>query len=58
MNPNTIKGRVVKAGDLECLNGEPGIVIKTTREELMKGRSIVFQNVEVRLAEETTNPET
>lgn len=52
MNPNTIKGRVVEAGDLECLNGEPGLVIKTTREELMKGWSIVFQNVLVSLNEE------
>jgi hypothetical protein len=48
-----VLGRVVEIGDIEALGDKPGIVIETTREQLMEcGLNLVFRIVEVRLKEE------
>jgi len=41
-----LKGRCVEAGDDEC--GQPYLVIHTTREDLMRSRNLIFNDVEVR----------
>jgi hypothetical protein len=43
-------GRVVEIGNIEALGDKPGIVIETTREQLIEcGLNLVFRIVEVRL---------
>lgn len=46
---NCVTGHVVEIGDLDCLDGNPGIVISTTREQLKAyGRNLAFADVAVR----------
>ena len=48
---NSLVGRVVEIGDLPALDGNPGMVIECTREQLMAhGRNLAFENVNVQLA--------
>jgi hypothetical protein len=48
-----VMGRVVEVGNIEALGDKPGIVIETTREQLIEcGLNLVFRIVEVRLKEE------
>jgi hypothetical protein len=48
-----VMGRVVEIGEIEALGDKPGIVIETTREQLIEcGLNLVFRIVEVRLKEE------
>jgi hypothetical protein len=45
-----VMGRVVEIGNIEALGDKPGIVIETTREQLIEcGLNLVFRMVEVRL---------
>lgn len=45
-----IVGHLVEAGDLDALDGEPGLLIRTTREQLKgHGRNLVFRDVLITL---------
>jgi hypothetical protein len=45
-----VLGRVVEIGDIEALGDKPGILIETTREQLIEcGLNLVFRIVEVRI---------
>jgi hypothetical protein len=47
---DVVLGRVVEIGDIEALGDKPGILIETTREQLIEcGINLVFRIVEVRL---------
>ena len=46
---NTIVGRVMEAGNVECLGGRPGLVIETTEAQLRDfGRNLIGCEVEIR----------
>ena len=48
---DSIVGRVVEIGDIDALDGNPGMVIECTREQLKAhGRNLAFENVNVQLA--------
>jgi hypothetical protein len=48
-----VMGRVVEIGNIEALGDKPGIVIETTREQLIEcGINLVFRIVEVRLKDD------
>jgi hypothetical protein len=52
-----VMGRVVEIGNIEALGDKPGIVIETTREQLIEcGLNLVFRIVEVRLKDNRRIP--
>lgn len=53
--PRAIIGHVIEAGDIEALGNKPGLLIQTTMEQLRDfGRNLVFEDVEIRLANRET----
>ena len=52
---DSVVGRVVEIGDIECLGNKPGLVIETTMEQLRAhGRNLAFCEVEIRLKANAT----
>jgi hypothetical protein len=52
-----ITGHVVEIGDLEALDNQPGILIRTTREQLRDhGRNLAFNDVRITLADQPATP--
>ena len=62
MNENTLTGRVVEVGDIECLqepgcDAKAGLVVFTTMEQLQRcGRNLAFAEVEIRLKGADSGP--